>query len=163
MIETKRLQMVPFTLEYVRAAIMGKEQLESILNYQVSEQWPNPDFAEILPWMADQLEQNPLQSKWSGLIVHRSEQILIGEIGCKGCPSPDGVVEIGYGIVPDYQNDGYATEMVQGFVQWLLQLPEIRKVTAECLKDNRPSVRVLEKVGFTQTRTDQSFIYWEIS
>lgn len=64
--------------------------------------------------------------------------------------------------MPNYQNHGYATEMTQGFVQWLLKLPEVKKVTAECLEKNIPSVRVLEKVGFTCTHTEKGFLYWEI-
>jgi [ribosomal protein S5]-alanine N-acetyltransferase len=160
-LETKRIFLIPFISEYAKAAITGNEKLEKVSGYRVANQWPNPDYKEILPFIVQQVTEKPGLSRWNRLIVHKEEQMIIGEIGCKGEPTGQGVVEIGYGIVPAYQGYGYATEAVQEFVQWLLSLSKITKVTAECLEDNISSIRVLEKAGFRRTARKQSIIYWE--
>lgn len=163
MIETKRLLIIPFTHEFASAAAKGREALEAILPYKVFDEWPNQDYADILPFVAERLAENPEGSKWSRIIIHKDEQMLIGEMGCKGGPDENGVVEIGYGIVPAYRNKGFASEMVRGLVAWLIQLPEIKKITAECLVENPASARVLQKSGFQQTRVLDGMIYWEIN
>ncbi|WP_044747716.1 GNAT family N-acetyltransferase [Bacillus alveayuensis] len=160
-LETKRLFIIPFTLKYAKAALNGNEKLENVSGYRVENEWPSPDYKEILPFIVQQVTEKPELRRWNRLIVHKEEQMIIGEIGCKGEPDGHGIVEIGYGIVPAYQGYGYATEAVQAFVQWLLSLPEITKVTAECLEDNAASIRVLEKAGFKRTSHKQSIIYWE--
>ena len=161
MIETKRLMLIPFTLDYVKAAIKGKKELEAILQYQVAEQWPNQDYAEILPFIASKLEKDPSKSKWSFIVMHKEDQKLIGEIGGKGGPNENGTIEIGYGIVEEYRNKGFATEMVKGLVNWLNTLPEVHKIIAECLLENLPSIIVLEKSGFIRTHQDDDLMYWE--
>ncbi len=161
MIETKRLMLIPFTLDYVKAAIKGKKELEAILQYQVADQWPNQDYAEILPYKASAFEKDPSKSKWSFIVIHKEDQKLIGEIGGKGGPDENGTVEIGYGIVEEYRNKGYATEMVNGLVNWLNTHPEVNKIIADCLIENLPSIKVLEKSGFLQTHKDDELIYWE--
>lgn len=52
---------------------------------------------------------------------------------------------------------GYTTEMARALVGWVLEQPDVRRVTAECLEDNPGSIRVLEKTGFERVgrRTDE--------
>ncbi|PEA52656.1 GNAT family N-acetyltransferase [Bacillus pseudomycoides] len=159
-IETERLKMISFTLELVEATIQGNEELSKIVLYKVSKQWPMPDYAEILPWIAERLQENPESSRWSGLIIHKKDNTIIGDMGCKGAPDVNGIVEIGYSIVPDYQEKGYATEMVKGLVQWLLNQENVTTIKAECLTSNTASVRVLEKSGFCCVLEKDSMKYW---
>jgi RimJ/RimL family protein N-acetyltransferase len=62
-----------------------------------------------------------------------------------------GQVEIGYGFNPEVWGQGYATELVGAFTEWLLAQAEVRQVTAECVNANDGSRRVLEKCGFRHT------------
>lgn len=162
MIETYRLILEAFTLEMVKAAVKDQKELEKVLNMEVSEQWPNPQYAKILPMKIEELTQQPSLSKWTRLVVLKEENKVIGEIGCKGGPNETGIVEIGYGLVPNYRNQGFATEMVKGMVEWLFQKSEVNKVTAECLEENIPSARVLEKAGFQKVNHSNGMLYWEI-
>jgi ribosomal-protein-alanine N-acetyltransferase len=57
-------------------------------------------------------------------------------------------VEIGYSVLPAFQLRGIATEMVIGASRWALAEPAVRAVEAEVRRDNRASMRVLEKAGF---------------
>jgi RimJ/RimL family protein N-acetyltransferase len=161
-IETERLKMIDFLPEYAFAAVEGREHLEQIFPYAISKQWPNQDYADILPFIARSLEEKPERSKWSGLIVHKEDGLLIGEMGCKGGPNKKGIVDIGYGIVPDYQNKGYTTEMVKALVSWLFTLPGVKMVTADCLHTNEGSKRVLEKSGFKNYKKGKELLYWRM-
>ncbi|QDP39050.1 GNAT family N-acetyltransferase [Radiobacillus deserti] len=161
MIQTERLSLLPFTKEMVTATIKGKDTLEDLIQLKVSSEWPNTDYAEILPFVEKQLIQNPGGSKWSYLIVNNSDQTVVGEVGCKGGPDENGLVEIGYGVVPSYQRKGIASEAVTGLVNWLQQEPGVSRIVAECLPTNVGSIRVLEKSRFVRTKTDEDMIYWE--
>lgn len=72
-----------------------------------------------------------------------------------------GIVEVGYGIIPEMQNKGLATEAVNAIVNWALSSPSVQKVVAECLEDNIPSIKVLDKIGMQKTNTADGMIYWE--
>ena len=74
----------------------------------------------------------------------------VGELCFKGI-SPDGAVEIGYGIDERYQGHGYATEAVSAVTAWAAQQEGITRVEAEAEEDNVASLRVLEKSGFVPT------------
>ncbi|WP_445322056.1 GNAT family N-acetyltransferase [Paenibacillus sp. FSL M7-0420] len=62
-----------------------------------------------------------------------------------------GSVEVGFGIIPDMHNKGIATESVGAVIEWALSSKKVQKIVAECLIDNIPSIRVLEKLNFTRT------------
>ena len=71
-----------------------------------------------------------------------------GLLGFKGLPDPNGEAEIGYGIDPKYQGQGFTTEGVQALIAWAFQDPRCKAVIApNTLKDNLASNRVLAKVG----------------
>lgn len=81
------------------------------------------------------------------LIVHANESTLIGETGFHSPPDETGAIEIGYSIVPEYRGRGLAFEAVRALVEHALGGPRVRRVIAECLHDNHPSLRILRKLG----------------
>src|SRR3569833_283951 len=109
------------------------------------------------------MEKQPSLCEWSGLIVHKSDHALMGDMGFKSSgPDEDGMLEFGYSIAPAYRGHGYATEMATGLVAWALEQPGVTQVTAECLPDNIGSIRVLEKTGLQQLAPDGDMLKWEI-
>ena len=72
----------------------------------------------------------------------------IGTGGFKGAPDECGCVELGYGIVPEQQRRGYATEAVRAWVDFAFAAPQVRIVVAQTLPHRTASIRVLEKTGF---------------
>jgi RimJ/RimL family protein N-acetyltransferase len=75
--------------------------------------------------------------------------LLAGVSGFKG-PPRGGVVEIGYGVVAEFQRRGLATEAVAGLVRWAQAHPGVQMVAAHTLPELTASIRVLEKNGFMQ-------------
>lgn len=104
---------------------------------------------------------DPSLEGWGVWFVYSQEDDrLIGDIGFKGKPH-NGVVEIGYGIRKEAQNQGYATEAVDALINWAFQTGLVKKVSAECLKSNQASIKVLQKVLMNITNEDEQMMYWE--
>ncbi|MEJ2748505.1 MAG: GNAT family N-acetyltransferase [Anaerolineae bacterium] len=97
------------------------------------------------------------------LIVPQATLVGAGMTGFKGYPNEKGEAEIGYGMYAPYQNKGYMTEAVMALVDWALARPECTAVTAETAVTNQPSIRVLQKVGMSQTGEKDGHFYWRIN
>ena len=72
----------------------------------------------------------------------------VGSVGVDEPDEPWGVAEIGYSIVPDAQDGGYATEAVGLLAGYAFDEQRVAKLAAKVYETNPASVRVLEKVGF---------------
>ena len=95
--------------------------------------------------------ENPEQWEWYAIwMIELKDGTHIGEMCFKGIDS-DGVVEIGYGIMEQYQDHGYATEAVKAISNWAFQEPKISSIEAEIDSKNIASKKVLEKCGFVFT------------
>jgi RimJ/RimL family protein N-acetyltransferase len=58
------------------------------------------------------------------------------------------VVEIAYGIIPDYQGKGYATESVEALTAYAFRSGKVRVVRAHTRPEPNASTRILTKCGF---------------
>lgn len=161
-IETPRLTLVPFSLDLMRAAIAGKDRLAELLKVTIPASWPGSDLAEALPVFAQNMGKEPEAPTWIGLIIHKTDNSLIGDMGFHGAPDENGAVEIGYSIAPEYRNQGYATEMVRALIHWAFQQPAIKIITAETLKENTASIKVLTKAGMNCLASEDEWLRWEI-
>ena len=98
--------------------------------------------------MLDGCLLNPDQWEWYAIwIIELNDGTHIGDFCFKGLDS-NGVAEIGYGILEEYQGQGYATEVVKAALRWAFQNPNVTAIEAETDADNAASKRVLEKCGF---------------
>src|SRR5579883_3066338 len=79
--ETRRLQLVPFELDLIKAVLESREKLSELLAVRVPPDWPGEDFAEVLPSLAFQMEAASARFAWNWLIVHKQERTIIGDVG----------------------------------------------------------------------------------
>lgn len=104
--------------------------------------------------IADALTERP---DWLGPFGHRIvlERITGSAVGSIGLfwPPSDGVLELGYGIVPSCRGRGYATEATVALAAYALTAPGVHTVSASVDLANPASVRVLEKAGFARSHT----------
>lgn len=154
-VTTKNLQLIACTLEIAQAEITDKSKFSELLNASVPNTWP-PEFNDdkMILFIINKLQEAPEQSGWWSwyfLLKDRvtDASILIGFGGFKGKPTSDGIVGIGYSILPEFQNLGYGTEAIKALVSWAFADPEVRQVIAETLPELKASQRVLEKSHFT--------------
>jgi ribosomal-protein-alanine N-acetyltransferase len=153
LIYTPRLKLIPATSTLVQAELGEQEFFCQLLGAQIPENWPPELIVDALPHFLEQLEQNPelvgwLSWYWILMGKAGEESVLIGSGGFKDRPQPDGTVEVGYSVLPQHQGCGYASEAVGGLLSWVFAHGEVTRVIAETLPENRPSIRVLVKLGF---------------
>lgn len=151
-LRTRRLRLVPATLELVRVEMKGNAALAQALGALVPANWPPETLADVLPLFLEFLESEPQHAGWYGWYglladVQPGAWVLGASGGFKG-PPEDGAVEIGYAVLPQFQRQGYATELVVAMTEWALAQPSVERVTAEVMADNQASLRVLAKAGF---------------
>jgi RimJ/RimL family protein N-acetyltransferase len=151
-VESRRLHLIAATPELIEKDLAGHEALASALGVDVPPNWP-PELYDrnALDFAAAQL-RDPAEKFWSFwyLVETRAEpERLLGICGFKGRPDDAGTVEIGYSILDQFRNSGYATEATSRLVNWAFSHPVVRQITAETLPHLRQSIRVLEKCGFS--------------
>ena len=104
-------------------------------------------YTEMLTMALENPQYRPWYAAW---FIETPDGQRIGELCFKGL-SADGTAEIGYGILPDFHNRGYATEAVKAVTAWALSQPGVNTITAETEADNLASQKVLHNCGFLAT------------
>lgn len=102
-------------------------------------------YTEMLEGCLKNKEQWEWYAAW---LIDLKDGTHIGDLNFKGIDA-NGVVEIGYGINEEYQNNGYATEAVAEAVRWADRQPGVTCIEAETDPENAASQCVLAKCGFT--------------
>lgn len=162
-LRTQRLLIVPLKLAQLQLCATDLPALETELGLPISRDM----FTDIL-WgaihkkiekLTGMVETHHLwQTYW--LIILNENNFGVGLAGFKGYPDESGSTEIGYGIDPAYQNQGYMTEAVDALVNWALQHPFCNTVTATTVK-NPASRRLLEKLGARLVAEEETSSSWE--
>lgn len=134
-LQTKNLRLVPQNRDDARACV---EQASPEERAQISSAWLAllEKSAHCDPWIH------------GFLLVHQTSGVVIGRCGFKGPPAADGVVEIAYGVDPEHQGKGYATEAAAALASYAFSNDQVRTVRAHTLPTANASTRVLTKCGF---------------
>ena len=151
-IDTERLLIHPCDPEMLKAAIAGKERLAKKLNVAIAD--PYSEFGTgPLQYALEKLEENEAEKGWwTYFPIYKAGKKLIGTGGYKGQPSPDGMVELGYEIAPEYRNRGLASEMTEGLIENAFSDSRVKLIIAHTLAEVNPSTRVLTKCGFIKVQ-----------
>jgi ribosomal-protein-alanine N-acetyltransferase len=157
MLDTPRLILIPATIPIARAEIADRAVFSSLLGAAVPENWPPESLADALPYFLARLETSPGSSGWLGwygILGNGSGAgpVLVASGGFFGPPDSDGTVEMGYSVLPQNQGNGYATEMMRRLLRWAFEHPGVMRIIARTTPENRQSIRVLNKLGFTESR-----------
>lgn len=149
-ITTRRLTLIPSDLALARAELFDRPRFAELLGASVPENWPPQSAADALPWFLTELEADSGNFGWLAwyALLNDTQIVLIGGVGFKGRPLADGTVEIGYSVLPQFQRNGYAGEMLAGMLEWAFGHPQVQRVLADTMPANEPSVRLLTRHGF---------------
>jgi [ribosomal protein S5]-alanine N-acetyltransferase len=148
---TERLRLLPITFEIADAALNDRELLSELTGARVTDDWPNPDFADALSFVRADVRRHTSYSEWQRLLVHSEDEVIVGDAGFKSLPDEHGSVEVGYGIIPPYRKQGLALEATAVLVEWAWGHSQVHQIVAECLLSNEASRRVLERLGMERT------------
>ena len=96
-------------------------------------------------------EKYPEERQWYAVwFIETPRGERVGDLCFKGV-TPEGAVEIGYGLVEGFCGRGYATEAVRAAVNWAASQPGVSRIEAETEEENEASKKVLIRCGFVPT------------
>ena len=153
-IETEHLRLLPYSPTQLLALIADAREFEEAFGFPAAEGMQGfLRSDDVSPaWLA-RLREAKTADPWEHgfAVLHRDSRSVIGSAAFKGPPDPDGVVEIAYGIVPEYQSRGYATEAAKALLDFAFASDDVRLVRAHTRAEPNASTRVLTKCGFQLT------------
>ena len=155
-LETERLRLAAATLDHIHAELESPQALGHLLHARVPEGWPPGEYDRpAIEFFRSRLIEDPEAVGWFGWYAVRKAEglesaVVVGACGYFGPPDADGMVEIGYSVVPAFQGHGYATEMVRALMARAFSVTGIARVIAHTSRENIASIKVLERCGFTR-------------
>ncbi|MFC5864732.1 GNAT family N-acetyltransferase [Acidicapsa dinghuensis] len=154
-IRSERMDLVPVTRESLLCQMdegpHARKELSAVLDASVPEEWP-PEHWEphVVDYLLKLIAEHPDAVGWCRYLLLRrgTGRVLIGTFGCT-FPKPEtGEAELGYGVLPSWQRQGFAAEAVMAMMPWLRMQRAIHAFVAQTFPSLYGSVRVLEKCGF---------------
>lgn len=150
-LDTLRLRLVPWDPKQLLALIDTPDRFEEVVGYPVAEGlhgfYTSGDVSPA--WLAAlRTSVGPDPWRHGFFVLQREHQCVIGGAAFKGPPDPDGIVEIAYGIAPEYQGQGYATEAATALLDYAFGSGRVRLARAHTLPEANASTHVLKKCGF---------------
>lgn len=103
-----------------------------------------------------------------GVAFKENPQRIIGTVGCFWTSKEAKAMELAYAIGEEYWGKGLATEASLAVMQYCFKEFSLKRIQARCKAENKPSARVMEKVGMTYEGTLKSAIFhrqqfWDIA
>lgn len=99
-------------------------------------------------------------------IKDRKNQTFVGWCGLKYDPDKD-EIDLGFRILKQEWNKGYATEASQLCLVWAFALMKIPKIVGRAHANNSASIHLLEKLGFEYQSSflvdNQEWLHYELS
>ena len=150
-IETEDLQLLPHRPEFILALIEEPGRYEQLIGLPAAPGLReffvgddvSPEFLASLRTLSD---SDPWRIGFA--VVHRESRMVVGSAGFKGPPDSEGVVEIAYGIVPDFERRGFATQVAAALTAHAFSGDDVKLVLAHTLPERNASNSVLKKCGF---------------
>lgn len=166
-LRTRRLNLVPTTAAHLKAELSNRPAFARMLGARVPAAWPPPLYDRAAVKYTFKRQRAGPQRGWSTwylLLRTDARPVLVGICGFKG-PPEEGMVEVGYGVLQYFQRRGLATEATAALTRWAFSHPRVELVIAHTLAELAPSIRVLEKLGFTQRGTplEEGAIRFEVT
>jgi len=154
-IRSARLDLVPFTPEFLRASLDGNlVEAQQLLGVPLPAGWP--DIPDTYRRRLGQLEADPSLQPWlmRGMVL-RSTNCLIGRIGFHDAPgaaylqelSPGGA-ELGYTVFEEHRRQGFATEAAEALMRWARSEHAVTRFVVSVSPANTPSLGLAAKLGF---------------
>ena len=136
----------------IRLRLREREDLDFLFDFKNNIDYYG-EYEAIQPQIsrteAERRIENPEKTDvdWTWFLIEKHDGKKIGFI-LHFTNQPRGWIEIGYALLPTERGKGYGTEAVRILVDYLFLSKDIMRIQATTDERNRPSQKVLEKVGF---------------
>lgn len=164
-LETKRLRLVPMTHDFIFKVMENDLSAYALLGAIKTETWPETaDIKNILHILQDSLKNKPNPDGFDAwLFISKEDDTVVGDGGFKGSPDENGIIDMGYAIIESQRRKGFALEAVTALLEWGLSQDSVTTVTADCLDDNIPSIKILTRIGMREVERKDGMIFFKIS
>jgi ribosomal-protein-alanine N-acetyltransferase len=151
-VSSNRLDLVPMTLEFMEALLGGdRESAQAMIGYRIPADWPHGVESTLRFRIAiARVQPEALPLLLRAMVLRGDPEVMVGRIGFHGPPDDDGMLEIGYEVLPDYRRQGYAREAVLAMFRWAQRDPGVLRFRASISPKNVPSRRLVTGLGFIQ-------------
>ena len=152
-IRTERFELVSMSLSFMRLLVARDlPAAETEIGAIVPADLPDT-LDHFLQFRIADLGEDPAAQPWLGRAIVRTEpdgtRRIIGSAGFHSPPGPDGRVEIGYRVEPDYRRQRVATEIVHALFDWAVA-NGVDRFRASVAPDNVGSLTIVRSLGFEQ-------------
>lgn len=154
---TPRLRLEPITRALGVASADGPDALADAIGADVPGDWA-PGGMRLLAAARRNAWANAAPVR--AIVVHEGDARVIGDIRFEPVALAPDTIEIGYGIVPAYRQQGYAVEASTRILAWLFDEARVTRVIAGCDMRNRASVRTLRRLGFWLDSAKRGRAFW---
>jgi [ribosomal protein S5]-alanine N-acetyltransferase len=156
-IVTPRLHLKLMSPEFLEASLGDNIGVaESLLGVTIPADWYQ--VKPFMLWRLNNYKNDANYLPWGPrAIISTLQNHMIGSIGFHTAPNPEYLkeyissgIEIGYTIFAAYRQQGYASEAVQGVMNWAEQKHAINTFVLSISPDNAPSQAIAKKFGFAK-------------
>ena len=153
-LRTERLELIPITEELCNADLVSPHLLGEKLNAIIPDTWPpallTPEtLQEFIALLTAPEDSRLIAYYWISTEGGNGYRTLIGSGGF--VISEDGIPELGYSVLDEFQCRGYATEAARMMITWIQDELSPASIHACTYPSLTGSIRVLEKTGFVYT------------
>ena len=107
------------------------------------------DSSGPLAWRVPQVKVEPQLNKWFvRWMVLKESQEIIGSTSFHGAPDESGMIEIGLGVCPKFQRQGFAHEALAGMWGWVCTQESVQILRYTVDASNTASIALVNKFGF---------------
>ncbi|WP_317133931.1 GNAT family N-acetyltransferase [Marinomonas maritima] len=163
-----RIELISSSSTHIRIELETPQLLSEKLNADVSSDWPPGEYdRDAMVFFLSCFENGGEAAKgWYGWYAINIDpvsrkRVLVGSGGYFGPPDSNGVVEIGYSVLPEWQRQGYATEIVKALVLHASSFDQTNSIVAHTAPDNEASKKVLISNGFREVGVDDGNLRFE--
>lgn len=129
------------------------------LVWKFSTQIPTNKIEDSINYFKSVLENYDKNKQGFQALFLKDSGKYIGEAGILTFNKQNNRAVVGYNLLPEYWNNGYATEITKALVKYLFEDKKTERIEALALDDNKASRKVLEKSGFVLEGLLRSFAY----
>ena len=150
---TPRLALITITPAMVLAEMNSDPQFAEIVGCTVPREWPPENWEpHVFDWLLDHFERDPATIGWMRFVALRQPEgsrTLVGTVGGIIKDTAPEEVEIGWGILQQFEGRGLITEAAQAFIQTIRATGQFTSIAAHTMPWLGASIRVMEKCGLT--------------
>jgi len=154
--------------EHIKICKLKEEDKEQYFNLNIDEQlnkyW-GYDYKKDLGnnelnanYFLNMVQEDFRKKEYFSFII-KKDNVLIGEIVLSE-PTQDNGVEIGYRLIEAEQHKGIMTSCLSKVITYLKDSLKLKYLSAKCFLENKDSEKILEKLNFTYSNSDEVFNHY---